>query len=67
VLRDEPFLFYKVTRAFDLYDVEIRQSLITTIGNQVADYFYLDPEGYERLRASSFEERLLAIVRAEFA
>ena len=64
VLRDEPFLFYKVTRAFGLYEVEIQQSLITTTGNQVLDYFYLLPEDYERLRASSFQERFLGIVQA---
>ena len=57
ILRDEPFLFFKVARAFDLYDVEIQQSLITTTGNQVVDYFYLTAEDYERLRASSFQER----------
>ncbi|MCZ6472703.1 MAG: hypothetical protein O6934_04620 [SAR324 cluster bacterium] len=62
VLPDEPFLFYKVARAFDLYEVEIQQSLITTTGNQVVDYFYLREEDYDRLLTSSFEERFLSIV-----
>lgn len=56
VLRDRPLLFYKVCRTFDLYQVNIRQALITTTGNQVLDYFYLAPDDYERLRHSDFEE-----------
>ena len=65
VLRDEPFLFYKVSRAFDLFDAEVQQSLITTIGNQVVDYFYLTPADLERLRASTFEEVLLSLVTSD--
>ncbi|MDH4249300.1 MAG: hypothetical protein OEW39_15955, partial [Deltaproteobacteria bacterium] len=62
ILRDEPFLFFKVSRVFDLFGVEIQQSLITTTGNQVVDYFYLLPEDYERLRGSDFEESFLRLV-----
>jgi UTP:GlnB (protein PII) uridylyltransferase len=65
VLRDEPYLFYKVTRAFDLFDAEVQQALITTIGNQVVDYFYLRPEDYERLRNSRFEEVLIDLVHSD--
>ncbi|HKJ00016.1 MAG TPA: hypothetical protein VKB51_16180 [bacterium] len=65
VLRDEPYLFYKVSRAFDLFDVEVQQALITTIGNQVVDYFYLNPADYERLQASSFEEVLISLVNSD--
>jgi UTP:GlnB (protein PII) uridylyltransferase len=65
VLRDEPFLFYKVSRAFDLYDVEIQQSLITTTGNQVVDYFYLTPEDYARLQASTFEETFVGLMDSD--
>ena len=54
VMRDSPFLFYKVSQVFDRYDVELQQSLITTVGNQVVDYFYLTPEDYARLEASDF-------------
>ena len=61
-LRDAPFLFYKLTRAFDLYEVEVQQALITTTGKQVVDYFYLTPEDYARLRASDFVERLMDLV-----
>ena len=63
VLRDEPFLFYKVARVFDQYNVEIQQSLITTTGNQVVDYFYVGGEDYDRLRASSFQERFADLTR----
>lgn len=65
VLRDEPYLFYRVARAFDLFDVEVCQALITTIGNQVVDYFYLTPDDYERLRASSFEEVLISLAHSD--
>ncbi|HEX9843303.1 MAG TPA: hypothetical protein VGC20_11165 [bacterium] len=65
VLRDEPYLFYKVSRAFDLFDVEVQSSLITTIGNQVVDYFYLTPQDYEHLRTSRFEEVLIGLVASD--
>ena len=61
-LRDAPFLFYTLTRSFDLYEVEVQQALITTTGKQVVDYFYLTPEDYARLRASDFVERLMDLV-----
>lgn len=67
VLRDQPFLFYKVSRAFDLFDVEIQQSLITTTGNQVMDYFYLLPEDYRRLAESNFEEVLIHLVNSDLS
>ena len=59
VLRDEPFLFYKVARVFDQYNVEIQQSLITTTGNQVMDYFYLETADSDRLRNANFEEAFI--------
>ena len=65
VLRDEPFLLYKVSQVFDLYGVSLEQALITTTGNQVVDYFYLDPEEYERLRNSSFEEAFVRTMNSD--
>ncbi|MBI3993302.1 MAG: hypothetical protein HY342_08505, partial [Candidatus Lambdaproteobacteria bacterium] len=62
VFRDEPFLFFKVCRAFDLFNVEVLQALITTTGNRVLDYFYLAAEDYERLFARNFEETLVQMV-----
>jgi len=64
-MRDQPFLFFKVSQVFDLYDVEVQQALITTTGNQVLDYFYLLPESMNRLRASNFEEFLGERVNAD--
>ncbi len=60
VRRDEPFLFYRLCRLFDGQGVELQQALITTTGNQVADYFYLLPADAERLRKSRFERDLIA-------
>lgn len=65
VLRDEPFLFYKVAQAFDLFDIDLQQALITTTGNQVVDYFYFSPPGYDRLRGSDFEERFIQLTQSE--
>ena len=37
----------------------IQQSLITTIGHQVADYFYFTENDYEKLYHSNFSEVLM--------
>lgn len=57
-VRDAPLVYYKMTEAFDRVNVNIQQSLITTTGHQVADYFYINPDDYERLKHSNFEEIL---------
>ena len=62
VRRDEPFLFYKMSRFFDRYGVEPQQSLISTTGNQVVDNFYFRHEDYARLKVSDFEEALINLV-----
>ena len=59
VLRDEPYLYYKVSRAFDQFKVDVKQALITTTGNQVMDYFYLETADYDRLRNAHFEEAFI--------
>jgi UTP:GlnB (protein PII) uridylyltransferase len=59
IMRDQPFLFYKVTQVFERFQAEILQALITTTGNQVQDYFFVSPEDYDRLRATHFEEFLI--------
>jgi hypothetical protein len=64
-MRDQPFLFFKVSQVFDVHDVEVQQALITTTGNQVQDYFYLVPEALQRLRAANFEEALIERVNAD--
>jgi UTP:GlnB (protein PII) uridylyltransferase len=65
VMRDQPFLFFKVTQVFERFKADIRQAIVTTTGNQVQDYFYISPEDYERLRASTFEEFLINRMSAE--
>ena len=65
VLRDEPFLFYKVTQAIDRFNVEVQQALITTTGHQVVDYFYFSPEDYASLQRTDFEERFIAWVQSD--
>ncbi|MEE8395954.1 MAG: hypothetical protein V3S29_07865 [bacterium] len=63
LLRDEPFLFYRATKIFEFFEVEIQQSLITTTGNQVGDYFYLLPEDYARLQSTNFVEQFLRMMQ----
>lgn len=65
VLRDQPFLFFRAMRVLDEYEAEIQQSLITTIGNRVVDYFYLLPEVYDRLERSGFEERFIGLMQGD--
>ena len=55
-LDDAPLIFYKMADSFDRFQVPVQQSLITTTGYQVNDYFYILPEDFERLRHSGFEE-----------
>ncbi len=64
-MRDQPFLFFKVSQLFDLHDAEVHQALITTTGNQVQDTFYLAPDAVARLRASNFEEFLIDRVHSD--
>jgi UTP:GlnB (protein PII) uridylyltransferase len=59
MMRDQPFLFYRVTQVFERFQAEVLQALITTTGNQVQDYFFVSPEDYARLRASTFDEFLI--------
>lgn len=65
VVRDEPFFFYKVSRAFDLFGVDILQTLITTTGNQVMDYFYFSQADYDKLLNSDFEEVFIQLVNSD--
>jgi len=62
VFRDQPFLFFKVCRTFEMFDVEVQQALITTTGNQVLDRFYLRPADAARLFSSNFEETLIQMM-----
>ena len=55
-LEDAPLIFYKIANSFDRFEVPVQQSLITTTGFQVNDYFYILHQDLERLRSSGFEE-----------
>ena len=55
-LEDAPLIFYKIANSFDRFEVPVQQSLITTTGFQVNDYFYILQQDLERLRSSGFEE-----------
>ncbi len=59
MMRDQPFLFYKVTQVFERFGAEVLQALISTTGNQVQDYFFVSPEDYARLQVSNFNEFLI--------
>lgn len=61
-VRDQPNLFLKLNRAFDIFKVEVFQSLVTTTGNQVVDQFYVAQKDYERLRDSNFEETFIGMI-----
>ena len=55
---DAPLVYYKMVSAFDQVGVPIQQAVITTIGHQVIDTFYITPEDHEKLVKSNFEESL---------
>ena len=44
--------------AFERVDVKIQQAVITTIGHQVIDTFYIKPDDLEKLNLSDYEEYL---------
>ena len=43
---------------FERVGIKIQQAVITTIGHQVIDTFYIKPSDLEKLRLSDFEEYL---------
>jgi len=55
---DAPLLYYKIINAFDQVGVPIQQAVITTIGHQVIDTFYINSVDHEKLVKSNFEESL---------
>ncbi len=55
-LEDAPLIFYRMADSFDRFQVPVQQSLVTTTGFQVNDYFYIHQSDYQKLRNSGFEE-----------
>ena len=55
---DAPMVYYKMVNAFDHVNVTIQQAVISTIGHQVIDTFYIIPSDQEKIVGSDFEESL---------
>ncbi|MBC8257682.1 MAG: protein-PII uridylyltransferase [SAR324 cluster bacterium] len=55
---DAPLVYYKMINAFDHFGVPIQQAVITTIGHQVIDTFYITPADHKKIIKSDFEEYL---------
>ena len=55
---DAPLVYFKIIYAFERVGIKIQQAVITTIGHQVIDTFYIKPSDLEKLRLSDFEEYL---------
>ena len=53
---DAPLVYFKMVYAFERVDVKIQQAVITTIGHQVIDTFYIKPDDLEKLNLSDYEE-----------
>ncbi len=64
-LLDAPFVYYKILRSFDAAEIVPQQVTITTIGNQIIDYFYIDREDLDRLQNSEFKGVLHKYINAD--
>ena len=59
---DAPLVYYKMVSAFDYVGVTIQQAVITTIGHQVIDTFYITPSDHKKIVKSDFEESLKQVL-----
>jgi UTP:GlnB (protein PII) uridylyltransferase len=66
-LYDAPFCFYKMMRSFEAIGIIPQQVTITTIGNQVIDYFYISPEAKAQLESRDFSSVLQKYLNAEIS
>lgn len=64
-LFDAPFCYYKIMRSFEAIGIIPQQVTITTIGNQIIDYFYIHPEDKEKLVRDGFKNLLQKYVNAK--
>ena len=55
---DAPLVYFKIVNAFENIGIQIQQAVITTIGHQVIDTFYIKPEDSKKLKNSNLEESL---------
>ncbi|NQU66097.1 MAG: hypothetical protein HQ517_17700 [SAR324 cluster bacterium] len=66
-LFDEPFCYYKIMRSFEAIGIIPQQVTITTIGNQIIDYFYIHPEEKEKLIKDGFKNLLQENVNSKIS
>lgn len=64
-LFDAPFAYYKILRSFEAIGVAPQQVTITTIGNQIIDYFYVDTKDKKLIRENDFDSVLQKYINAE--
>lgn len=64
-LNDEPFVYYKILRSFEAIGVRPQQVTITTIGNQIIDYFYITGKDRKSIRDDEFKGVLQKYINAE--
>lgn len=64
-LFDESFCYYKIMRSFEAIGIIPQQVTITTIGNQIIDYFYIHPEEKEKLIRDGFKNLLHKYVNSK--
>jgi|GEM_PF-114200 UTP:GlnB (protein PII) uridylyltransferase len=64
-LFDAPFCYYKIIRSFEAIGIIPQQVTITTIGNQIIDYFYIHPDEKEKLVKDGFKSLLQKYVNAK--
>ena len=57
-------VYYKMVNAFEHVNVSIQQAVISTIGHQVIDTFYILPSDHEKIVRSDFEESLKQVLRS---
>ena len=63
-LYDNPFVFYKIMRSFEAAAVVPQQVTITTIGNQIIDFFYYSPDQKKRMMKNDFQDILHKYINA---
>ncbi|MDT8445327.1 MAG: hypothetical protein RRB13_00355 [bacterium] len=57
-LTDAPYGYFKIMMALQALNVTPLQVTVTTIGNQIVDYFYVRPDDCARLKEGGFEPLL---------
>ncbi len=64
-LFDAPFVYYKILRTFEAFGIFPEQITVTTIGNQIIDYFYLPEIAVSIIENSEFKRILQKYLDAE--